>query len=428
MYRLIEQLFPLNRSLTGDGVRQTLHLIEERVGEPALAWTEVPTGTKVLDWEVPDEWNLRRAYLEGPDGRRIVDTATSNLHVLGYSEPVDIVVELDELDAHLYSLPERPDAIPYRTSYYSRRWGFCLSHAQRMSLVPGRYRVVVDATLAPGSLTYGEVVLPGASDREILIVTHVCHPSLCNDNLSGIAVAVELLRELSSRSNRRHTFRFLFAPVTLGAIAWLNNERHPGGAVEQIDHGLVLTGLGDNGPFTYKRSRRGDAPVDAAAELVIGQLGEPHRTIAFSPYGYDERQFCSPGFNLAVGRLCRAVHGEHPEYHTSDDNLAFVSAESLELSFETVWQIVEALDGDATFLATEPFGEPRLGPRGLFRDVGGVVPPTFEMAILWVLNQSDGSKSLVDIAAQAGLVFADVRLAADSLVRAGLLVLAKDLT
>jgi aminopeptidase-like protein len=422
MYDFVRELFPLNRSLTGDGVRDTLRAVATRVAPLQLVTTEVPTGTKVLDWEIPNEWNLRRAFVEGPDGELVIDTANSNLHVLGYSEPVDKVVELEELQEHLYSLPDRPHAIPYRTSYYKQSWGFCLSHNQRESLRPGKYRVVVEATLQPGSLTYAEAVLPGETDQEILVVSHVCHPSLCNDNLAGLAVAVELLKELSARNKRRHTFRFLFAPVTLGAITWLSREARDGGAVQRIAHGLVLTGLGDSGPFTYKKSRRGTAPVDDAATDVIGRLGGNHRVIEFSPYGYDERQFCSPGFDLGVGRLTRAVHGEHPEYHTSDDNLSFVSQRSLEESLAVVRDVVDALDGDETYVSTQPFGEPRLGPRGLFRNVGGLVPPTYEMALLWLLNQSDGTNSLVAIAKRANISFADIRLAADALVTAGLLV------
>jgi aminopeptidase-like protein len=421
MHDFIADLFPICRSLTGNGVRETLRAIEARVAPAVMTWTEVPTGTKVLDWEIPDEWNLHEAYIEDSNGRRVVDTAISNLHVMSYSEPIDITLDLAELDAHLHSLPDRPHAIPYRTSYYARRWGFCLSDQQRRSLAPGRYRAVVDATLEPGSLTYGEVVLPGTSDREILIVSHVCHPSLCNDNLAGVSVAVELLRELSQRSTLTHTFRFLFSPVTLGAIAWLSREREGGGAVERIAHGLVLTGLGDPSAFTYKRSRRGTASIDAAVEHVLSHGNQLHRTIEFGPYGYDERQFCSPGFNLPVGRLCRATHGEHAEYHTSDDNLSFVTPPSLAESLRVVTEIIEVLEGDATYVNTEPYGEPRLGPRGLFHNLGGVVPPSTEMALLWILNQSDATNSLLDIATKAGLPFAEVRRAADALVDVGLL-------
>ena len=360
-----------------------------------MSVTEVPTGTKVLDWEVPNEWNLTEAFIENEAGERVVDTANSLLHVVGYSEPVDVTLDRDDLDAHLTSLPNLPHAIPYRTAYYSRRWGFCLSEDQRRALGPGRYRAVVRATLEAGSLTYGEVVLPGTSDREVLIVTHVCHPTLCNDNLSGIAVATETIRRLSSVP-RTHTFRFLFLPVTLGSITWLSREREAGGAVERIDHGLVLTGLGDSSPFTYKRSRRGATAIDLAAEHVLRE--REHRVIDFSPYGYDERQFCSPGFNLAVGRLCRATHGEHQQYHTSDDDLTFVGAANLQESVDVIAEILAVIDGNVTLQNTAPFGEPQLGRRGLYRNLGGVVPPQTEMALLWILNMADGTNSLLDIA------------------------------
>ena len=421
MYDWIGELYPICRSLTGEGVRATLRAIASRIAPTELRWTEVPTGTAVLDWEVPDEWNLNEAYIEDVDGKRVVDSSTSNLHVMSYSEPVDVTISLEDLDTHLYSIPDRPNAIPYRTSYYSRRWGFCLSDAQRRSLRPGDYRAVVDATLQPGSLTYGEVVLPGSSDREILLVAHVCHPSLCNDNLAGVAVAVELIRLLAARSHRTHTFRFLFAPVTLGSITWLSRERDAGGAVGRIAHGLVLTGLGDDSCFTYKRSRNGRALVDRAAEHVVSNLDDSHRIIDFSPYGYDERQLCSPGFDLPVGRLCRATHGEHAEYHTSDDNMDFINPRSLEQSLVVLTSIVDVLEGDATYVNTAPHGEPQLGRRGLFRNLGGIVPPSTEMALLWLLNQSDGTNTLLEIADRAKLPFPVIRAAADALVATGLL-------
>lgn len=422
MYNWITDLYPITRSLTGNGVRATLRAIEERIAPVTLRWTEVPSGTPVLDWEVPDEWNLTEAYIADDSGTRIVDTVASNLHVMSYSEPVDTTLNLSELDEHLYSLPERPNAIPYRTSYYNRRWGFCLSDTQRRALAPGRYRAVVDATLEPGSLTYGEVVLPGSTDREILLVAHVCHPSLCNDNLAGVAVAVAFLRLLAQRAHRRYTFRFLFAPVTLGSITWLSRERHDGGAVGRTAHGLVLTGLGDASRFTYKRSRNGNVPIDRAADHVLRHRVGEHRVIDFSPYGYDERQLCSPGFDMPIGRLCRATHGEHLEYHTSDDNLDFIDASSLEESLSVLTSIIDVLEGDAIYVNTAPHGEPQLGRRGLFRNLGGVVPPSTEMALLWLLNQSDGTNSLLNIADRAQIPFEVIRNAADALVDTGLLL------
>jgi aminopeptidase-like protein len=421
MYALIASLYPICRSLTGNGVRATLREIEAAVMDIApMAWTEVPTGTKVLDWEIPDEWNLREAYLEDEKGNRVVDTARSNLHVMSYSEPADVRLDRDALDRHLHSLADRPDAIPYRTSYYARRWAFCLSHAQRTRLGPGMYRAVVDATLKPGSLTYGEIVLPGDSAREVLLVTHVCHPSLCNDNLSGIAVAVELIRRLAAIPQRHYTYRFLFSPATLGAITWLSRERGEGGAVARIAHGLVLTGLGDGSAFTFKRTRSG-ATIDQVCEHVLRTRGVNHRVIDFGPYGYDERQFCSPGFDLPVARLCRATHGEHPEYHTSNDNLEFVRPEHLAESLDVLNEIVETLDRNHTYRSTSPYGEPQLGRRGLFRNLGGVVPPDTEMALLWLLNQSDGTHSLLDVAQRAGLPFGTVHAAAMALREVGLL-------
>ena len=286
----------------------------------------MPTGTQLFDWTVPREWTVRGAYIATLDGRRVVDFAASNLHLVQYSVPVDRIVERGELLRHLHTLPETPDWIPYRTSYYSENWGFCLSRRQAERLTEERYRVVIDTTLAPGHLTYGELLLPGAQPEEVLLSCHSCHPSLANDNLSGIAVAVMLARRLMARQQRRLTYRFLFIPGTIGSLAWLaaNEARVP-----LVTHGLVLSCLGDGAPFTYKQSRRGDAAIDRIAAHVLQASGEPYRVQPFSPYGYDERQYCSPGFDMPVGCLMRSPNGTFPEYHTSADNLGFIRPAAL---------------------------------------------------------------------------------------------------
>lgn len=418
---LVRDLYPICRSITGDGVRESLRLIHDAI-DGGLTIHEVPSGTRVHDWTVPDEWNLRRATLVGPDGTVFVDTDRSNLHVVSYSVPVSANMSLDELQPHLHSLADRPTHIPYRTAYWSRSWGLCLQHTVRASLVPGTYRVDIDTRLAPGSLSYGELLLPGTvGRRETLISAHVCHPSLANDNLSGIAVAAELVRRFRERP-LHNACRFLFVPGTIGSITWLAlNHEH---ALTNIAHGLVLTGLGDVGPFTYKSTRRGNTAIDRAATRVLGSHpeGVDHRLIPFGPYGYDERQYCSPGYDLAMGRLGRSTHGEYPEYHTSADDLTFVSNESIECAADVAEEMLRSADADVRYRSTAPFGEPQLGRRGLYRPVGGEPrPPEFEMAMLWVLNLADGNHTLADIAERSGLPEAVLTSAATALRDARLL-------
>jgi len=406
---------PYPRSITGNGVRQTLEVVRARV---PLQVTEVPTGTAVLDWTVPREWNVREAWIAGPDGQRVLDFAQSNLHLVGYSTPVRARMSLAELRPHLHSLPDRPNLVPYRTSYYVEAWGFCLSDRQLEQLPDGEYDVCIDASLTDGALTYGELLVPGSSADEVLVSTHVCHPSMANDNLSGIALATLLAEHLGSRDSR-YSYRFLFVPGTIGSITWL--ARNQDGA-DRIAHGLVLTGLGDAGSPTYKRSRRGNAVIDRAAEHVLRSSGQPVNVIDFYPYGYDERQYCSPGFNLPVGRLGRSPHGEYPEYHTSGDDLSFVHPDSLQDSWDLLVGIIDVLERDGTYLSRNPFGEPQLGRRGLYRSIGAATDrAAAEMALLWVLNLADGAHSLLDVAERSGLTFAAVADAARSLISADLL-------
>jgi aminopeptidase-like protein len=324
---------------------------------------------------------------------------------------------LDELRPHLHSVPEHPDWIPYRTSYYREEWGFCLPDRVLKELRPGRYRVRIDSTLADGTLTYGECVVSGATSEEVLCFTHVCHPSLCNDNLTGIALASILASELG-RSSPRLTYRFVFAPGTIGSITWLaRNEQ----TVGRIRHGMVLGLLGDRGPLTYKRSRRGDAEIDRVADYVLRRVARESRVVAFSPYGYDERQLCSPGFNLPVGRLTRTPNNEYAEYHTSADNFELIDRDAMAESLFVCATILRIADGNARYLNLNPKCEPRLGKRGLFRSTGGLHPGEFEHALLWVLNQSDGSQSLLDIAEKSGLAYEVLVAAADALVGVQLL-------
>ena len=415
LYELVAALFPICRSITGDGLRETLRQIGQRV---PLELHEVPTGTQVFDWTIPREWNIRDAYVKDGRGRRVVDFGASNLHLVNYSAPVALRLPLSELRKRLATIPELPDWIPYRTSYYREDWGFCLSHNTLLSLEEGEYEVRIDSTLEDGSLTYGECLLPGREETEVLISAHVCHPSLANDNLSGVAVATFLAQALAAMP-RRLSYRFVFVPGTIGAIAWLHANRED---VARIRHGLVLTCVGDGGNVTYKRSRRGDAEVDRAVVHVLGHSGEPFELLDFSPDGYDERQYCSPGFDLPVGCFMRTPHGRFPEYHTSADNLELVRPAALADSLRKVLAAVSVLEGNATYINLEPHCEPQLGRRGLRGSVGGRVDAGIgDLALLWVLNLSDGAHSLLDVAERSGLEFAAVRAAADLLLEHDLL-------
>ena len=415
MCRLISALYPICRSITGDGFRETLSVVG---GLIPLQIHEIPTGTKVFDWTVPKEWNIRDAYVKDARGERVIDFKRSNLHVVGYSAPIRARMTLADLKQHLFTLPEHPDWIPYRTSYYKEAWGFCLTHRQFLDLKEETYEVCIDSTLEEGHLTYGEYYLPGESADEVLISCHACHPSLCNDNLSGVALAAFLAKSLSPLS-LRHSYRFLFIPGTIGSITWLSlNEAQ----VSRIKHGLVVTCVGDPGKSTYKKSRRGDAEIDRAALHVLEHSGQDYEIVDFFPYGYDERQYCSPGFNLAVGCLMRTPHGRYPEYHTSADNLDLVEPEYLRDSFSKYLSVLSVLESNKRFQNKNPKCEPQLGKRGLYRSIGGQSGGrSHQLALLWVLNLSDGQHTLLDIADRSGLEFDIVKDAADLLVEHDLL-------
>ena len=417
MMALLEELFPICRSITGDGVRQTLKILSRYI---PLEVHEVPSGTRVLDWTVPREWNIRDAYIALPDGTRIVDFAASNLHVVQYSPPMDATMTLEELRPHLHTLPDQSDWIPYRTSYYNENWGFCLTHRQLASLEDGWYRVVIDAHLVPGHLTYGELEIPGETDDTVLFSCHVCHPSLANDNLSGIVVATMLARHLRTLQPR-HSYRFLFIPGTIGSLTWLaRTEKN----LEHIVHGLVLSCLGDAGGMTYKQSRRGDAAIDRIVAHALRHDEVPHRITPFVPYGYDERQYCSPGFDLPVGCLTRTPNGQYPEYHSSADNISLIRPESLAHSLAVLQRVIAIIEGNAVYRNRNPKGEPQLGRRGLYGVLGGQrTTDRDQMALLWVLNLADNHHSLIDIAERADIPFETIRAAADALYAADLLEL-----
>ena len=412
MHALATELFPICRSITGDGVRETLREMGERI---PITVHEVPSGTEVLDWTIPDEWNITDAYIAA-NGERLVDFRASNLHVVGYSEPVRATLSRAELEPHLHTFAGNPDWIPYRTSFYRRTWGFCLAENQLTRLGDGPYEVVIDSTLAPGALTYGECFLPGESDAEVLVSTHICHPSLANDNLSGIALVAELVAALEA-GDRRLSYRFLFIPGTIGSIAWLARNAD---VVQRVSAGFVVACVGDPGPLTYKRSRRGDALVDRAAAHVVGRSANG-RIFDFVPWGWDERQFNSPGFDLPIGCLTRSLEGEFAGYHSSGDDLQLIRPAHMEESLRAALAIVDVLEHDRRYRNLAPMGEPQLGRRGLYRGVGGPEPGSEQLAMLWVLNLSDGRHSLLDVAERSGLSFGEIALAADQLREGGLL-------
>ena len=407
-------LYPICRSITGSGIRQTLAMIQDRI---PLRIHEVATGTPVFDWRVPKEWNIRDAYMKAPGGGRVVDFQQCNLHVMNYSIPVHATLPLNEIRPHLFTIPDHPDWIPYRTAYYKEDWGFCLTHNQMLELEDGDYEVCIDSTLEDGHLTYGECYLAGRSSDEVLISCHACHPSLANDNLSGLAVATFLAEHFTLR-DLRNSYRFLFIPGTIGAITWLAQNHE---TVGRVRHGLVLTCIGDAGGFHYKKSRRGNAEIDRAVACALRDCGESSEMLDFSPYGYDERQYCSPGFNLPVGCLMRSVWGTFPEYHTSADNLDFIHPEQLARSLRLCVSVFDVLEDNRSYLNQNPCCEPQLGKRNLYRSTGGDSIDDEIHARLWVLNLSDGEHSLLDIAERSGLPFAAIHDAAELLCENGLL-------
>ncbi len=415
MHALISRLYPICRSITGNGQRETLQIIQSRI---PLAIHEVSSGTQVFDWTIPKEWNIKDAYVKDSAGKRIIDFKKSNLHVVNYSTPIRTTVSWSDLKPHLHTLPDHPEWIPYRTSYYKETWGFCLSQNQMLQMSEGEYEVCIDSSIEDGHLSYGEYYLPGKTSEEILLSCHVCHPSLCNDNLSGIALMTMLAGYLASLE-LRFSYRFIFIPGTIGAITWLcMNEDQ----VEKIRHGLVVACVGDNGNYTYKRSRRGNAEIDRAVAHVLRHSGRNYEIQDFSPYGYDERQFCSAGFNLPVGSLTRTPHGRFPQYHTSADDLELVRPEYLTDSLRQYLSVLEVLEGNSRFLNLNPKCEPQLGKRGLYRMIGGHAEGRIkELAMLWVLNLSDTEHTLLDIAERSGLAFKLVHEAAHALLEHGLL-------
>ncbi len=416
MHGWAKDLFPICRSITGDGVRETLAYLGKLL--PELTIHEVPSGTEAFDWTVPDEWNIRGAYIEDEAGNRIVDFAKSNLHVVGYSTPVDEWMTLAELQPHVHSLPEQPDAIPYITSYYARRWGFCIAHAEREKLAEGRYHVVIDSTLEPGSLTYGEVLLKGREEKEILLSTYVCHPSMANNELSGPVVTTALVRWLSSLPDRRYSYRIVFIPETIGSIVYIS--RHLDELRRRTVAGYVITCIGDDRAYSFLRSRDGDTLADRAAKLVMDRHAPDHVEYSYLDRGSDERQYCSPGVDLPVASIMRTRYQSYPEYHTSLDDLTLVTPSGLEGGFTAVRKVLELLEGNRVYKAVFPC-EPQLGKRGLYPTLSTRGAGNTVRAMTNLLAYADGTRDLVAIAALTGISAEEALENAARLVDAGLL-------
>lgn len=415
MHELAERLYPLCRSITGDGLRESLRMVSEKIPIEIKA---VPSGTKVFDWSVPQEWKVREAWIRDSSGNDVVNFRDHNLHLVSYSRPVRQRMSLLELLPHLHANPSMPDAIPYRTGYYHEDWGFCITQNALNQLDDGEYDVCVDTDLFDGELNYGELLIPGIGDEEVLISCHCCHPSMANDNLSGMVVATELASRLLDQP-LRYSYRFLFVPGTIGSIAWLAlNES----LIPRIACGLVLACVGDPGALTYKRTKKQNSLIDRAVESVFRSTCPDAIIREFMPYGYDERQYGSPGINLAIGCLSRSTYGSFPEYHTSADDLSFITAEALHDTLEKLERVMFVVDQNTRHLNLKPMAEPMLGKYGLYDKTGGTKSDGFsELALLWVLSLSDGSNDLLAISEISGIDFDVILQATQRLTEVGLL-------
>ena len=447
MYGLIEDLFPICRSITGNGTRKTLKILSDLI---PLDIHEIPSGSRVFDWTIPKEWNINDAYIKSPTGEKLIDFKECNLHVLYYSTPVHKKISLRELKNHIFTQPDRLKDIPYRTSYYSEKWGFCMSHEQFLKLDDGDYEVLIDSELKSGSLTYGECYFKGKSDAEILLSCYICHPSLCNDSLSGVVTAVELAKYIANlKQKSNYSYRFLFIPETIGSITWLSRNQQQ---IRKIKHGLIITCTGDVGPLTYKKSRQGNTEIDKTVIDVLKKSGEDYSILDFFPFGSDERQYCYPGIDLAMGCLTRTMYGDFPEYHTSADKLTYVHPNSLAKTLEIYTKIIEKLENNFGKFSFKPNKirkmkktsnedpvflnlvkcEPQLGKREIYHELGGPKLRPFhgrgskstteikEKAIMWILAFSDGTNSITDIERESNIDF-------DTLIESSNLLCEKEL-
>jgi aminopeptidase-like protein len=414
MHTLAERLFPIGRSLTGNGVRETLSILQEQL---PLTIHEVPSGTSVFDWTVPKEWNITDAYIVDPDGKKIAEYAKNNLHIVGYSVPVDKEISLDELQKHLYSIEAQPDAIPYITSYYEERWGFCMTHHERLLLKPGTYRVFIESELIDGSLTYGECIIPGKSEKEIFLSTYVCHPSMANNELSGPVVTAFLARWIASKS-REYTYRIIFIPETIGSLTYIS--QHLPEMKKNIIAGFNLTCVGDERAYSFLPSRAGNTLADRAAVHVLTNEYPEFISYSFLQRGSDERQYCSPGVDLPVVSIMRSKYSTYPEYHTSLDDLTFVTPKGLQGSYNAIQSTIDLIEHNHRYQAVY-CGEPQLGKRGLYPTLSSKGSSDSVQVLLDILTYADGEKDLIALAETIGKPAKELYEVVEKLVAAGVL-------
>jgi aminopeptidase-like protein len=419
MYKLLTEMFSYNRSITGDGVRKTLKRILDEI---PIKLTSVKSGTKVFDWVVPDEWNVYSAKIYDSSGELIVDFDENNLHLMSYSVPIDTVLTLQQLKRHIITDKSRPDWIPYSTSYYKDGWAFCLPYNFVKEMVDDNYKVEIDSIKEPGELIYAESFIDNKAKKDVLISSYICHPSMANDSLSGVVLSIQLYKEIKKMDNLNYNYRFLFTPETIGTICFLDTNKRD--IKKTIEYGLVATCLGDPGEFTYKKTRDGNRNIDRIVKYIFEKRKIVNNVLDFTPLGSDERQYCSPGFDLSVGVLTRSMYGKFAEYHTSADNLDFVTPRSLQESLEMYIEVIRTYEANCKFSRPKPFCEPQMGKYDLYREKGGAGEDSLDDIVqqrMWILNYADGKTDLLEISEKSGFDIFSLKSASKALISNGLI-------